>query len=322
VNLGYRTCWENRREGRIGYVRSRPAVPLPANSSSPQVDGLYAFSTQNTLATNLVGFQADPGNPQISDDAFTTDSPGGLLPGVEYLLCVTDAVTTIKDASGNSTGSAGAMTAGSLAGNARIIDLTGPFSASMVGMWFQVDGAGRGGGQLTGYVRSYTDPTSIVLTNTASVSVTGATYRYGSAFKLAGGRDYKPAIGEILRFFVFGTQIVQLGQAYGQVVLPIETLTDAATVTPNAANGGGKLLTLSQATTIANPTGSPGLFQRYLLRIKSTSSRALTWGGQYRFGTDITQPTATTGGSKTDYFGFIWNADDTKWDLVGLDRGH
>jgi hypothetical protein len=322
VTLGYRPNWVKRREGDIGYRRSRPAVPLPANSNSPQIDGLYAFSTQNSVATNLVGFQADPGNPQISDDAFTVDPPGGVLNGVECLLCVQDGNTTIKDASGNLTGTAGAMTAGSLAGNARLTDLTGPFSASDVGKWIQVDGAGRGGGPLTGFIRSYTDPTSVVLTNTATVTVSGATYRYGSGFKLAGGRDYKAASGEILRFFAFGSQFIQLGQAYGQVVLPIETLTDAATVTPNAANGGGKLLTLSQATTIANPTGSPGLFQRYILRIKSTSSRALTWGGQYRFGTDITQPTATTGGSKTDYFGFIWNADDTKWDLVGLDRGH
>jgi hypothetical protein len=322
VNLGYRTYWEQRREGRIGYTRSRPAVPLTANSTSPLIDGLYAFFTQNSVATNLVGFQADPGNPQITDDAFTSDPPGGVLNGVECLLIVNDANTTVKDASGNATGTAGAMTAGSLAGNARLTDLTGPFTVNDVGKWIQVNGAGRGGGPLTGFIKTYTDATSVVLSNTASVTVSGATYTYGSAFKLAGGRDYKAASGEILRFFAFQSQFVQVAPAYGQVVLPIETLTDAATVTPNAANGGGKLLTLSQATTIANPTGSPGLFQRYILRIKSTSSRALTWGGQYRFGTDITQPTATTGGGKTDYFGFIWNADDTKWDLVGLDRGH
>jgi hypothetical protein len=258
VNLGYRTVWEDRREGRIGYARSRPAVPLPANSNSPQIDGLYAFFTQNSVATSLVGFQADPGNPQISDDGFSTDPPGGVLNGVECLLLVTDSNTTIKDASGNATGTAGSMTAGTLAGNARLTDLNGPFSASDVGKWIQVPGAGRGGGPLTAFIRTFTNATSVVLSNTASVSVSGATYTYGSAFKLAGGRDYKPASGEVLRFFAFQGQFVQIGQAYGQVVLPVETLTDAATVTPNWANSGGKLLTLSQATTIANPTGTPG----------------------------------------------------------------
>jgi hypothetical protein len=161
-----------------------------------------------------------------------------------------------------------------------------------------------------------------VLSNTASVSVSGATYTYGSAFKLAGGRDYKPASGEVLRFFAFQGQFVQIGQVYGQVVLPVETLTDAATVTPNWANSGGKLLTLSQATTIANPTGTPAPFQRYLLRIKSTSSRALTWGSQYRPGTTITLPAATTGGGKTDYLFVAWNADDSKLDLVDWKPGY
>jgi hypothetical protein len=322
VNLGYRTVWEDRREGRIGYARSRPAVPLPANSNSPQIDGLYAFFTQNTLATNLVGFQADPGNPQISDDGFSTDPPGGVLNGVECLLLVNDSNTTIKDASGNATGTAGSMTAGSLAGNARLTDLNGPFSASDVGKWIQVPGAGRGGGPLTAFIRTYTNATSVVLSNTASVSVSGATYTYGSAFKLAGGRDYKPASGEVLRFFAFQGQFVQIGQVYGQVVLPVETLTDAATVTPNWANSGGKLLTLSQATTIANPTGTPAPFQRYLLRIKSTSSRALTWGSQYRPGTTITLPAATTGGGKTDYLFVAWNADDSKLDLVDWKPGY
>jgi hypothetical protein len=217
VNLGYRTYWEQRREGRIGYTRSRPAVPLTANSNSPLIDGLYAFFTQNSVATNLVGFQADPGNPQLTDDAFTSDPPGGVLNGVECLLIVNDANTTIKDASGNATGTAGSMTAGSLAGNARLTDLTGPFTSGDVGKWIQVNGAGRGGGALTGFIKTYTDATSVVLTNTASVTVAGATYTYGSAFKLAGGRDYTPSSGEILRFFAFQSQFVQQGQAYGQV---------------------------------------------------------------------------------------------------------
>lgn len=107
-----------------------------------------------------------------------------------------------------------------------------------------------------------------------------------------------------------------------RVVKRVETLTDAATVTPNIDSyDGGKLTSLSQATTIANPSGTPTSFQQYILRIKSTSSRALTWGSQFRGG-EVSLPTSTNGGSKTDYFGFQWNSDDSKWDILAKTMGY
>ncbi len=101
----------------------------------------------------------------------------------------------------------------------------------------------------------------------------------------------------------------------------IETLTDAATVTPDSTNAGGLLATLSQNTTIANPTGSPSNFQTYKLRIKSTTSRTLTWGSQFRFSVDLPSIAATSGSSLTDYFVFQWNSADSKWDCVGKNFG-
>lgn len=101
----------------------------------------------------------------------------------------------------------------------------------------------------------------------------------------------------------------------------IETLADAATVTPNSDSyDGGSIAELSQATTIANPSGTPTAFQVYLLRVKSTTSRALTWGAQYRGSTDVALPTATTA-TKWFYAMFIWNTVDSKWDLSGLVTG-
>lgn len=96
----------------------------------------------------------------------------------------------------------------------------------------------------------------------------------------------------------------------------LETLTDAATVTPNVDNAqGGNLLTASQAFALANPTGTPLDGQEYTLRIKSTTSRVITPGSQYRGGT-LAIPSSTTGSSKTDILRFRYNAADTKWDLT------
>jgi hypothetical protein len=101
----------------------------------------------------------------------------------------------------------------------------------------------------------------------------------------------------------------------------IETLTDAATVTPASdTNDGGYLASLSQPTTLANPTGTPTNFQPYILRVKSAAVQAWTFGNQYR-GSTQALPTATSGGGKTDYFGLQYNAQDTKWDLLDYNPG-
>ena len=98
----------------------------------------------------------------------------------------------------------------------------------------------------------------------------------------------------------------------------VETLTASAnTITPNSSNGGGILTSVAAALTIANPTGSPTDMQRYILRIKSASNYALTFGNQYRFSSDLAQPATLTGSSLTDYFVFTRNAADSKWDFTG-----
>lgn len=99
-------------------------------------------------------------------------------------------------------------------------------------------------------------------------------------------------------------------------------LTDEATVTPNIDTTDiGVLASLSQNTTIANPSGTPLAGQKFMLRIKSTTSRALVFGAQYRGSTNLPLPSATTGSSKWDYLGFIWNATDSKWDYLAKNFG-
>jgi hypothetical protein len=102
----------------------------------------------------------------------------------------------------------------------------------------------------------------------------------------------------------------------------VVTLTDAATVTPNAdTTDMGILTTLSQATLFANPTGTPTDGQRLTIRIKSTTARALTYGTEYRGGT-MPCPSTTSGASLTDYIGLIRNTADTKWDCVSFASGY
>jgi hypothetical protein len=96
----------------------------------------------------------------------------------------------------------------------------------------------------------------------------------------------------------------------------VQTLADAATVTPSSDDFDAGRLTPTQNFTLANPTGTPTPMQVYVLRLTSAASRAITWGTAYRAVGGTTLPTATTGGGNVDYVSITWNADDSKWDVV------
>jgi hypothetical protein len=97
----------------------------------------------------------------------------------------------------------------------------------------------------------------------------------------------------------------------------VVALTDGATITVNADTTDVGKVTLGGNRTIANPTGTPTAGQQLILRLKqdATGTRTITWGSIYRFSGGAA-PTLTSTASKTDYLGFIYNADDTKWDCL------
>ncbi len=73
---------------------------------------------------------------------------------------------------------------------------------------------------------------------------------------------------------------------------------------------------LAGSATFAAPTGTPVEGQKIVFRIKDNgTARALTFNAIYRASTDLAVPT-TTIVSKTLYVGFMYNATDSKWDLL------
>ena len=97
----------------------------------------------------------------------------------------------------------------------------------------------------------------------------------------------------------------------------VGAIVSASSLAPNIDSYNMYQITALAATmTFGNPTGTPTAGQSLIIRIKdSGSAQALYYGTQYR---EIGQalPSTTVGG-KTLYLGFIYNATDTKWDLVG-----
>jgi hypothetical protein len=101
----------------------------------------------------------------------------------------------------------------------------------------------------------------------------------------------------------------------------VETLTDAAPVTPDFSKAGGYLATVSQTTTFANPgnTASAPNFWKYVLRIKSSSAQTISFGSKYKWSDDMPARTATSGSSKVDYLVFIY---DSVADVVDVSAGN
>lgn len=99
----------------------------------------------------------------------------------------------------------------------------------------------------------------------------------------------------------------------------IQTVTSSATVTPTSANDLVVITAQAAGLTIANPTGTMTEGQALMIRIKDNgTARSIAYGTNYR-ALGITLPT-TTVISKTTYLGCIWNATDTKFDVVGLNQ--
>ncbi len=120
---------------------------------------------------------------------------------------------------------------------------------------------------------------------------------------------------------VGGTQTLSAKRFTPRIVV----MADATSLTPTAdtADENTQVNTQAAGALTANaPSGTPVDGQRIILRIKSTNVMTFAWNGIYRGSNTVVLPVATTGSSKTDYFAFIYNFADTKWDCVAAVYGY
>jgi hypothetical protein len=96
------------------------------------------------------------------------------------------------------------------------------------------------------------------------------------------------------------------------------TTTTATTLTPDVSVGDIYCFTaLASALTINAPIGTPTNGEKLIFRLLDNgTSRALTWNATYTI-IGVTLPTATTI-SKTTYVGCIYNANNTRWDVIAV----
>lgn len=112
--------------------------------------------------------------------------------------------------------------------------------------------------------------------------------------------------------------------ASGGVGIATQTLTDGATPALDASLGSVFRLAAAGDRTIAVPSNALSGQKIVIQHYASGGARTLalnSGAGGFRFGTDVTALTQTASG-KTDYIGCIYNATDSKWDVVAYSKGY
>lgn len=98
----------------------------------------------------------------------------------------------------------------------------------------------------------------------------------------------------------------------------VSSTASASSVTPDiSAYDVYAFTALAANLTINAPTGSPADGEKITLRILDNgTSRTLTWNGTYT-AIGVTLPTSTTA-NKTVYIGCVYNAANTRWDVIAV----
>jgi hypothetical protein len=96
------------------------------------------------------------------------------------------------------------------------------------------------------------------------------------------------------------------------------TAATATTLTPDVSVGDIYAYTaLASALTINAPIGTPTNGEKLMFRLLDNGTgRALTWNATFTI-IGVTLPTTTTA-SKTTYVGCIYNANNTRWDVIAV----
>ena len=103
----------------------------------------------------------------------------------------------------------------------------------------------------------------------------------------------------------------------GKTIKPrLVSIADGTSITINCDTTDIATQINTQATgnlTINAPTGTPYDGQRLLVRIKSTNIQTYVWNSIFAGGVIVPLPVNSTGSSKYDYIGFMYNAAMAKW---------
>jgi hypothetical protein len=116
------------------------------------------------------------------------------------------------------------------------------------------------------------------------------------------------------------TNITNVNSVAGGVIpTRVSVIADGTSISINADTADFFTQANTQAVgtlTVNAPTGTLVNAQRLILRIRSTNVQTFSWNAIFEDSDELFLPTATSGSTKYDYFGFFYNSAANKWQLV------
>jgi hypothetical protein len=112
--------------------------------------------------------------------------------------------------------------------------------------------------------------------------------------------------------------------AGGGIVTRVVSIADGTSVTINANTTDLATQTNTQAAgtlTINAPTGTLENGQKIIFRLQSSNVQTFSWNAVFSGSTDLSLPTVSSGASKYDYMGFIYNSTATNWQILAKNFG-
>lgn len=186
--------------------------------------------------------------------------------------------------------------------------------------------------------------TDVTITKTGTAVAGQTTFNFSGGYRvgtinvfvngvLLSPADYTATNGTSITFAIAlssGDEIlVQSVRGFSSLLMKDITRTnaaaDATSITPNidAAEIVTQINTQAAGVlTINVPSGTPVDGQRLMLRITSTNIHTFVWDAVYAGSTDLPLPGATSGSSKTDYLGLLYNSTAAKWQLIAKNFGY
>jgi hypothetical protein len=265
---------------------------LFVTSGATQADTGWVQTTDNpTLGTSPIVFTQFSGA-----GTYTANTAAGLVVNGTVFSAKTDNISTAFDGTGNIVVKASAQ-------------LTTPNIGAATGTSVSVTGNITGGNVLGG-----ANVNATTLTGT-TVSVTGNI----TGGNILGGANVNATTHTGATVSVTGNVI-----AGGGIVTRVVSIADATSITINADTTDMATQTNTQVAgtlTINAPTGTLANGQKIMLRLQSSNVQTFSWNAVFAGSTDLSLPTASSGSSKYDYVGFIYNTTATKWQILAKNFG-
>jgi hypothetical protein len=228
------------------------------------------------------------------------------------------------------TGTGALALAAAVTGYIRFADIPSIATNDTVGYCvYAVDGNGNPSGAWEVGVGTYSSANTLTRTTVEASSNAGAAVDFAAGTKHVIGNASAAFLSSLYR--LGGTDVAVADGGTGASTAAaarsnlgaaahdpaIQAVTSAATVTPTFSDDQVNITAQGEGLTLANPTGTAVSAWGITVRIKDNgTARAISYGTQYR-AIGVTLPT-TTVISKTLYLGIIYNATDTKWDVVAV----